>query len=310
MTHCIHKPVLMSEVLAAVRPQPGGRYVDGTVGMGGHAEAILKASGPTGWLFGFDRDGAAIERAGKRLAEYAGRFELRRARFDEMSEWVGALSCDAVLLDLGVSSPQLDEGERGFSFQRDAPLDMRMDQRQGLTAADIVNDADIDDLTRIFRDLGGERRARQFARAIERERTMRRIETTGQLANLLERIAPRRGRRAHPATKAFLGLRLEVNDEMGSLRRALPRAMEVLKPAGRLAVITFHSLEDRIVKQWGRDAERDYDIVGEVDVPELRTPRRPTLKRVNRKAICADETELKENPRARSAQLRVFEKLS
>jgi 16S rRNA (cytosine1402-N4)-methyltransferase len=159
--------------------------------MGGHAAAILKASEPTGWLFGFDRDGTAIESAGERLSEYAGRFELRRARFDEMSEWVEAQSCDAVLLDLGVSSPQLDEGERGFSFQRDAPLDMRMDQRQGLTAADIVNDADIDDLTRVFRDLGGERRARQFARAIERERKMRRIETTGQLANLLERIAPR-----------------------------------------------------------------------------------------------------------------------
>ncbi|MFT4587011.1 MAG: 16S rRNA (cytosine1402-N4)-methyltransferase [Candidatus Binatia bacterium] len=310
MNNYIHKPVLMSEVLAAVRPQPGGRYVDGTVGMGGHAAAILKASEPTGWLFGFDRDGTAIESAGERLAEYAGRFELRRARFDEMSEWVEAQSCDAVLLDLGVSSPQLDEGERGFSFQRDAPLDMRMDQRQGLTAADIVNDADIDDLTRVFRDLGGERRARQFARAIERERKMRRIETTGQLANMLERIAPRRGKRTHPATKAFLGLRLEVNDEMGSLRRALPSAMDVLKPAGRLAIITFHSLEDRIVKQWGREAERDYDFVGDVDVPELRTPRTPMLKRINRKPISAGETELSENPRARSAQLRVFEKQS
>ena len=310
MTHCIHKPVLMSEVLAAVLPKPGGRFVDGTVGMGGHAAAILKASAPTGWLSGFDRDGAAIERAGARLAEFAGRFELRRARFDDMAEWVEAESCDAVLLDLGVSSPQLDEGGRGFSFQRDARLDMRMDQRQGLTAADIVNDADIDELTRVFRDLGGERRARQFARAIERERKMRRIETTGQLANLLERVAPRRGRRAHPATKAFLGLRLEVNDEMGSLRRALPAAMEVLKPGGRLAVITFHSLEDRIVKRWGREAERDYDIVGEVDVPELRTPRRPALKRVNRKAISAGESELNENPRARSAQLRAFEKLT
>lgn len=299
----------MSEVLEAARPQPDGRYVDGTVGMGGHAAAILKASAPTGWLFGFDRDGAAIERAGARLAEFAGRFELRRARFDEMSEFVEARSCDAILLDLGVSSPQLDEGERGFSFQRDARLDMRMDQRQTMTAADVVNDADVDDLTRIFRDLGGERRARQFARAIERERKMRRIETTGQLANLLERIAPRRGRRTHPATKAFLGLRLEVNDEMGSLRTALPASMNVLKPGGRLLIITFHSLEDRIVKHWGREAERDYNIIGKVDVPALRTPRQPELKRVNRKAICAGETELNDNPRARSAQLRVFEKL-
>ncbi len=309
MAHCIHKPVLMSEVLAALRPEPGGRFVDGTVGWAGHAAAILKASSPTGWLHGFDRDGAAIEAATRGLAGFAGRFELCRATYDRMGEWVPSGSCDGVLLDLGVSSPQLDLGERGFSFMQDGALDMRMDRRQSRTAADLVNDGDVDELTRIFRELGGERRGRQFARAIERERSMRRIETTKQLADLIERQAPRGGRRAHPATKAFMGLRLAVNDEMGSLRRGLPAALDVLKPGGRLAVITFHSLEDRIVKLWGREEERDYDFDGDVDVPDLRRPRRPTVKRVNRKAIAPGDAELNENPRARSAQLRVFEKL-
>jgi len=309
VTHCTHKPVLMSEVLAALRPEAGGRYVDGTVGWGGHAEAILKASSPTGWLHGFDRDDAAIEAASARLAEYAGRFDLCRATFDRMTETVGEGTCDGVLLDLGVSSPQLDVGERGFSFMRDAGLDMRMDRRQSMTAGDLVNEADVDELTRIFRDLGGEKRARLFARAIERERAVRRIETTGQLAELLERKAPRGGRRAHPATKAFMGLRLAVNDEMGSLRRGLPAALHVLKPGGRLAVISFHSLEDRIVKLWAREEERDYEYDGDVDLPEFRRPRTPSLKRVNRKAIGPGEAELKENPRARSAQLRVIEKL-
>ena len=299
----------MSEVLAGLRPEPGGRFVDGTVGWAGHAEAILKASAPTGWLHGFDRDDAAIEAATRRLAGYAGRFELRRATYDRMGEWVPPGSCDGILLDLGVSSPQLDVGERGFSFMQDGALDMRMDRRQSETAADVVNGADVDELTRIFRDLGGEKRARQFARAIDRERAMRRIETTRQLADLIERQAPRGGRRAHPATKAFMGLRLAVNDEMGSLRRGLPAALQALKPGGRLAVITFHSLEDRIVKLWGREAERAYEFDGDVDVPELRRPRDPALKRVNRKAMAPGEAELNENPRARSAQLRVFEKL-
>ncbi len=299
----------MSEVLAGLCPEPGGRFVDGTVGWAGHAEAILKASAPTGWLHGFDRDDAAIEAATRRLAGYAERFELRRATFDRMGEWVPSGSCDGVLLDLGVSSPQLDVGERGFSFMQDGALDMRMDRRQSETAADVVNGADVDELTRIFRDLGGEKRARQFARAIDRERAMRRIETTRQLAELIERQAPRGGRRAHPATRAFMGLRLAVNDEMGSLWRGLPAALQALRPGGRLAVITFHSLEDRIVKLWGREEEREYDFDGEVDVPELRRPRRPVLRRVNRKAIAPGEAELNENPRARSAQLRVFEKL-
>ncbi len=309
MAHCIHKPVLKSEVLEALRPEAGGRYLDGTLGWGGHAEAILAASSPTGWLLGIDRDGAAIEAAEARLAPFEGRFELRRATFDRMGEFGAAGEFDGILMDLGVSSPQLDVGERGFSFMQDAVLDMRMDRRQELTAGDLVNEADVEELTRIFRDLGGERRARLFARAIERERAMRRIETTVQLAELLERKAPRGGRRAHPATKAFMGLRLAVNDEMGSLRRALPVALDLLKPGGRLALISFHSLEDRIVKLWGREEERDYEFDGDTDVPELRRPRQPGLKRVNRKAIAPGEAELRDNPRARSAQLRVFEKI-
>jgi 16S rRNA (cytosine1402-N4)-methyltransferase len=300
---------MLEEVLAALRPRDGGRYVDGTLGGGSHAAAILRASAPTGWLLGCDRDGAAIEAAQARLAEFAGRFELRRGNYADMTEWMAAGSCDGVLLDLGVSSPQLDAAERGFSFQQDAPLDMRMDTRQALTAADLVNDTDADELARLFWELGGERDSRRIARAIERERALGRITTTARLAGLIERICPRRGARAHPATKVFQALRMAVNDELDSLRRGLQAAMTVLKPGGRLAVITFHGGEDRVVKEFGRDGERDYAAAGEVDVPELRQPKPPVLRRVTRKAIQPGEVEVAENPRARSAQLRVMEKI-
>ena len=186
---------MVAEVLAAIDPRAGGRYVDGTVGGGGHAAAILEASAPTGSLFGCDRDGAALEAAAARLAEFAGRFELRRGNFEELAAWVEAASCDGVVLDLGVSSLQLDRAERGFSFQQDGPLDMRMDRRQALRAADLVNDAGAHELTEIFRDLGEEPKARRLARAIESERRFRRFETTRQLAELIERISPRPFRR-------------------------------------------------------------------------------------------------------------------
>jgi len=304
-----HNPVMVAEVLAALNPRDGRRYADGTTGMGGHAAAILKTSAPSGFLFGLDRDGVVISTATQRLAEFAGRFELRRGNFAELDQWVEADSLDGVLLDLGVSSPQLDRAERGFSFQQDGPLDMRMDQRQPLTAAQLVNEAPAEELARIFWELGDESNGRRFARAMEAERRARRIETTGQLAELIERLAPRRGKRAHPATKVFLALRLAVNDELGSLRRGLSAALKVLKSGGRLAVITFHSAEDRLVKEFGREWARDYVVPGGVDVPELRQPRAPKLKWVNRKAILPGEAELAANPRARSAQLRVFEKI-
>jgi 16S rRNA (cytosine1402-N4)-methyltransferase len=306
----VHKTVMAAEVLDALKPKPGGRYADGTLGGAGHAESILAASSPTGWLFGCDRDGAAIEAAKKRLAEkFAGRFEIRRGNFDEMAGWIPAADCDGVLLDLGVSSPQLDSPERGFSFQQDGPLDMRMDTRQTLTAAELVNGASAEELAKIFWELGDERESRRFAKAMAHDREQRKFETTRQLAELIERLSPRRGRKAHPATKVFQALRIAVNDEVGSLKRGLEAAVKILKPGGRLAVITFHSLEDRVVKEFGRERTRDYTFTGGVDVPELRRPRVPVLGWVTRRAIKRGENELNENPRSRSAQLRVLEKM-
>jgi len=300
---------MVAEVLAALAPKPGGCYADGTLGGGGHAAAILAASSPNGWLYGCDRDGAAIEVARARLAEFAGRFEIRQGNFGKLADWVPAGSCDGVVLDLGASSPQLDTPERGFSFQRDGPLDMRMDARQQLTAAELVNEADADELARIFWEWGGERQARRIARALERERRRCRFETTLQLAGLIERVAPRQGKGKHPATKVFLALRLAVNDEIGSLQCGLAAALTILKPGGRLAVITFHSLEDRLVKNFGRARARDYTFTGGVDVPELRQPRAPELKWVRRKAVEPGAAELAANPRSRSARLRIFEKI-
>ncbi len=298
------------EALDALKPMPSGRYADGTIGGGGHAERILDATSPTGWLFGCDRDGAAVEAATKRLeSRFAGRFEIRRANFSEIGEWIPAGSCDGVLLDLGVSSPQLDVAQRGFSFQGEGPLDMRMDSRQKLTAADLVNGTGPEELAKIFWEYGGERESRRFARAIIHDRAQRKFETTTQLAGLIERIAPRGGKKAHPATKIFQALRVAVNDEMGSLKSGLEAAFKILKSGGRLAVITFQSLEDRTVKEYGREKSRDYTFSGEVDVPELRQPKAPEMKWVVRKAITPGEAELKENPRSRSAQLRVLEKI-
>jgi 16S rRNA (cytosine1402-N4)-methyltransferase len=300
---------MVAEVLDALKPRPGGRYADGTVGGAGHAAGVLSASSPTGWLYGCDRDGAAVEAARARLAEFAGRFEIRQGNFAELAGWIPAASCDGVLLDLGVSSPQLDSPGRGFSFQHEGPLDMRMDARQLLTAADLVNGASAGELARIFWEFGGERDSRRLASAIVKDRQRQKFETTGQLADLLERLTPRRGKKTHPATKIFQALRIAVNDEMGSLKPGLAAAVKILKPGGRLAVITFHSLEDRVVKDFARARARDYTVTGEVDVPELRVPGAPELKRVTRKAVKPGEAELVENPRSRSAQLRVFEKL-
>ncbi len=224
-----HKPVMLAEVLDALRPRPGGRYADGTVGGAGHAEAILAASSPNGWLFGCDLDGVAIKAA--------------------------------------------------------------------------------EELARIFWEFGGEPQARRLAREIVRERARCPFETTSRLAEVIERISPRHGKRTHPATKVFQALRIAVNDEIGSLRIGLAEALKILKPGGRLAVITFHSLEDRVVKDFGRARAQDYTFTGGVDVPELRQPRAPELELVKRKPIKPGAAELADNPRSRSAQLRVMEKL-
>jgi len=308
VTEFIHKPVMMAEVLEALQPKPGGKYADGTLGGAGHAAAVLAASSPTGQLWACDRDGVALEAAAHRLAEFAGRFELRRGNYAELSEWIPAGSCDGVLLDLGVSSPQLDVAERGFSFQNDGPLDMRIDTRLPVFSETSANTESAEEIARIFWEYGDERESRRFARAIVHDRETQPFTTTRQLAGLIERLSPRGGRKAHPATRVFQALRIAVNDEIGSLERGLDGALKILKPGGRLAVITFHSLEDRVVKLFGRARARDYTFAG-IDVPELRAPRAPEIRLVSRKAIMPSDAELAENPRSRSAQLRVMEKL-
>jgi 16S rRNA (cytosine1402-N4)-methyltransferase len=299
-----------AEVLEALRPSPTSLIADGTVGGGGHAAAILKASAPTGRLVGCDQDIMAVEAATARLSAFAGRFKIRQGNYAELAEWVQLGSCDGVLLDLGVSSPQLDLAERGFSFQDDGPLDMRMDQRRELTAARLIAETDAEELAGIFWRYGNEEQSRRMARAIVAEREGSPFQRTRQLAALIEKLSPRAGRKTHPATKIFQALRIAVNDELGSLRRGLEAAVTILKPGGRLVVLSFNSVEDRIVREFGRRLSRDYESPGEVDVPELRRPRAPLMRWVWRKALMPGETELKQNPRSRSAQCRVLEKLS
>ncbi|MBX3745039.1 MAG: 16S rRNA (cytosine(1402)-N(4))-methyltransferase RsmH [Verrucomicrobiae bacterium] len=307
MSAYTHIPVLVAEVVEALRPRPGGRYGDLTIGGGGHAFAILKATGGAGWLLGVDRDGAALKAAEERLAPFGGRFELRWGTYDRLLEWVTEGSLDGVLMDLGVSSPQLDVAARGFSFQADGPLDMRMDPDQALTAATVVNTAPVEELERMLATLGEEPRARRLARRIDEERRMQPLRTTGQLATLIERVAPRGGR-LHPATRVFQALRMVVNDELGQLRRGLEVAARALAPGGRLAVISFQGIEAREVKRFGVERTRDYTYDGEVDVPELRRPREPELAWVHRRAVTPGRWELENNVRARSAQLRVLER--
>jgi len=304
-----HQPVLLEEVMAALRPRTGQIYVDGTIGGGGHAEAILERSAPAGRLLGCDLDPAAVSAAAARLSRYAGRFEIRAGNCADLTDWVEPGSSQGVLLDLGVSSHQLDTAERGFSFRLEGPLDMRLDPRGGLTAADLANTWPVEELARIFRDLGEERRAWRVARAIEWERRRTPFQTTRQLANLMERLVPRGSQAIHPATRVFQALRMAVNDELGSLARALRTGWMLLKPGGRFAVITFHSGEDRLVKRFGQALEKDYEVVGEADVPEWRRPRAPCLAWVSRKPLAPSPAEIAANPRARSARLRVMEKL-
>ena len=301
----------MAEVLTALDAAPGRSFLDGTVGAGGHADALLDRTAPDGRLLGLDRDPAALEHATATLARFGDRAVLVRANFaecDRVAREHGLAELDGVLLDLGLSSFQLADNERGFSFRSSGPLDMRADPDQSVTAADIVNDGTQHELRRIFLEYGEEPEAARLAAAIVRRRATTRFTASDEFGRFVAGVKRRRPPSTDPATRVFQALRIAVNDEIGSLRRGLTGAVRLLKPGGRLAVITFHSLEDRVVKEFGREQARDYVVPGEVDVPELRQPRAPVVRLVTRKAICASDAEVAANPRARSAQLRVMEK--
>ncbi len=305
MDNVPHQPVLYHETIQALQPQSPGRYVDGTVGAGGHARGILEACKPDGRLLGLDVDPQALALARESLAPYGERVHLVRASYTSLLDVLAGVGWEAVngiLLDLGASSMQFDSPERGFSFLRDGPLDMRFDPEAPHTAADLVNTLSENELADLIYRYGEERHARRIAHAIVRERPFR---TTRELASLIERILPRSGH-LHPATRTFQALRIAVNDELTALERFLPQAVTALSPGGRLAIIAFHSLEDRIVKQFFRRESRDC----------LCPPRQPvctcghkaTLNVLTPRPLTPTEAEVAANPRARSARLRVAEK--
>lgn len=301
-----HVPVLFDEVLEWMAPIPAGRYIDSTVGAGGHAWGILEASSPDGRLLGLDADPKALEVARARLAGFGDRVLLIHANFDTLETFAPAHGFDAVdgiLLDLGLSSMQLADATRGFSFQEEGPLDMRFDPRQTRTAADLVNTLPADELADILWRYGEERYARRIARAIVAQRP---IHTTQELVAIIEHAIPGRGR-IHPATRTFQALRIATNDELGALERALPQAVSLLKPGGRLLVISFHSLEDRIVKQFFRETERD--CICPPELPACVCDHEATLKVLTRKPIAPSAEEIERNPRSRSAKLRVAARL-
>jgi 16S rRNA (cytosine1402-N4)-methyltransferase len=271
---------------------------------------MLRESSPTGFLYACDQDGDAIAAASERLAQFAGRFELRRMNFADVAAWIPPGSCAGALIDCGISSFQIDHGPRGFSFQADGPLDSRMDQRTELTAADIVNGWPAEELARIFWELGEERESRRIARAIEAERKMRNIATTRQLAGLIEQVCPRGDQLPGRLARVFQALRMTVNREVEVLRRGLAAAFGLLEPGGRLAVISFHSLEDRLVKEFMRAQARAYELPpGEPDLPHVRRDRPPRARDLTRRPISPTADEVAANPRARSAHLRVIERI-
>lgn len=304
-----HLSVLPRETLEALEPRSGGVYLDMTLGGAGHASLILDQSSPNGKLFGTDRDGDAIRAAGERLKPFEGRFEIRRCPFAEVADWLEEGTCDGVLMDLGISSPQVDWGHRGFSFLKAGNLDMRMNVEDQVTAAEIVNTWSSDDLIRIFRLYGEEPRARRVAQAITERRVVRPFETTLQLAECIESALGRRGDKHHPATRVFQALRMQVNDELGQLEQGLVAAWKVLKEHGKLVTISFHSLEARMVKQFGNFWSLDYRAGDAMDTPALRVPKEPCARWVSRKAVKPSVDEVRSNPRARSAQLRTLIKL-
>lgn len=306
-----HKPVLLNECLDGLNIRPGGAYLDGTLGRAGHSLEIVKRL-TTGRLIAIDRDKAALDAAPARLAGYMDKVTLVRGNFGSLRDILASLDVagvDGMLFDLGVSSPQLDDGSRGFSYLQDAPLDMRMDQSAPLTARDVVNGWGQEELRRILWQYGEERYSGAIAAAIVRERERAPIETTGQLAELIRSAMPAKARREkqHPAKRSFQAIRIAVNDELGEVERLLEAALDALNPGGRLAVISFHSLEDRLVKtayaEWAKGCTCPPDF------PVCVCGRTPRVKLVGKRPITAGEEEVKENPRARSAKLRIAEKL-
>ena len=306
-----HISVLLEECLEGLDIKPDGIYVDGTLGGAGHSSQIVQRL-TTGRLIGIDRDCVALEASGKRLEPYKDRVTLVHSNFCEMKqvmEDLGIPGVDGILLDLGVSSPQLDDGERGFSYMADAPLDMRMNNQDSLSAYEVVNTWSQDELKRILFDYGEERYAPRIASAICRRREEKPIETTLELVDVIRSAMPPQALREkqHPAKRSFQAIRIAVNDELGSVEKAMRDAIPLLNPGGRLAVITFHSLEDRIVKNAMAEAAKGCTCPP--NFPVCVCGKKPIVKLVSRKPIVATEEELEVNPRSRSAKLRVCEKL-
>ncbi len=303
-----HQAVLYQETIDALAPRTGGRYLDGTVGAGGHAWGLLKTSAPDGDLLGLDVDPAALELAAQRLAEFGERATLRRGSYGQMAELLAAVGwkqVDGILLDLGASSMQFDRPERGFSFQQEGPLDMRFDPNGGTTAANLVNELPEEELADIIFRYGEERKSRRIAQAIA---NVRPLHTTGELAAVIAKALGGKRGGIHPATRSFQALRIAVNGELDTLESALPQAVAALIAGGRLAVIAFHSLEDRIVKQYFR--RESQDCICPPEQPVCTCGHKASIKEVTRRPIVARDPEVKANPRARSARLRVAEKLT
>jgi len=302
-----HKPVLYQEILDVLRPHAGGIYVDGTLGAGGHAWGILEASSPDGKLIGFDLDPQALEIAREKLAPFGDRFVLVHASYTRLTEQLDSLdvdSVDGILLDLGLSSMQLAAADRGFSFQEEGPLDMRFDPQAKTSAADLVNHLPESELADLIYQYGEERYARRIAAAVVAARP---VDTTSELADLVAKAVPGGRSRIHPATRTFQALRIAVNEELASVEAVLPQAVDALETGGRLAVIAFHSLEDRIVKRYFR--RQSSDCICPPESPICTCEHQATIKEISRKPIRPTEAEIRSNPRARSARLRVAEKL-
>ena len=305
-----HSSVLLSETVQGLSVRPDGIYLDGTLGGGGHAEAILKQLSEKGHYYGIDKDGDAIAAASERLQPYADRLTVLRGDYRDFQELTAPYHVpyfDGILLDLGVSSYQLDTPERGFSYRYDAPLDMRMDQRQEVTVKDIVNGYSEEELTRVLYDYGEEPFAKNIAKAIVRAREKAPVETTLELSGIISQAVPAkvRAKGGHPAKKSFQAFRIEVNGELDALKQTLSGMIDRLAPGGRIAVISFHSLEDRIVKQTFKDAENP--CICPPDFPVCVCGRKPKGKTVGKKPILPTAEEMEENPRAKSAKLRLFE---